>query len=472
MVRVQNIVIKCSTALLALIIFAIPFEHKYDKPLRRLSEKIIPKNLFLPEFFDKKIYFYASDIAALLLFIAALIIFKEHRKSLFIKKETLCLWAIFLCAIGSLLSSPFSGYALVYTRLFQLFTPFALFAWITQIPASEKRTTTSLNTFVISALIQSVIAILQYFRKAPLGLRLFSEPQHATGTFFVPGGKRWIFDHLFPYVSSPEVWRSCGTLPHCNVLGGFLFVSILASYALIIEAKQKKVRYLLGLSLILQTFALSITYSRSAIFATALGTVVWFFWAFLKQGIRSILTAPSYRFLILMITTSVLINLSLLGEQYLYRGGILNYNTCSATSDMIRISLQNVSLKMIQDHAITGVGFQQFSSSSLPYLSPNEYPAGTHNIYLFLTAEMGIFAGLALLIFICIIGNAIRKASFSPKLASLISLFIGFLFIGGCDFYPILYQQGKLMFFIISALLFFEAKKQIPKVYYATSLSR
>ncbi len=470
--RIQKIIISWASALLSLVIFAIPIEHKYDKPLRRLSEKIIPQGLSLPQYFDKKIYFYPSDIAALFLFFIALFIFRRYRQHLLLKKETFPLWIIFFSAILSLVTSPLSEYPLVYTRLLQLFTPFALFAWITQIPSSEKRTKTLLNAFVITALIQSCIAITQYFKQGSLGLRLLGEPSHATASFFIPEGKRWIFDHLFSYTADPNLWRVSGTLPHCNVFGGFMFISILISYALIIGAKNTKTRLLLAASLVIQVFALSISYSRSALFATILGTLVWFSWAFFKQGIRTLLKTPSYRFLILTIAIAVLINIGLLGEQFLYRGGILNYNNLVVGSDAIRTSLQNVAFKIIQDHPVTGVGFHQFSLGATPYLAPNEYPAAAHNIYLFLASEMGILALTAFLGFIGIIGNEIRKTSFSPQTASLIALFIGFLFIGGCDFYPIFYQQGKLMFFILAALLFVETQKYHLETHYATPVPR
>ncbi len=457
--KLQKIGVQVSTALLAILIFAIPIEHKYDKPLRHFSLKIIPEGLSLPLDFDKNIYFYPSDFIALLLFCFALLCFKERLRALFFKKETSPLWIILICALFSLLTSPLSHYPLVYTRLLQLFTPIALFAWMTQIPHSEKRTSIFLHAFVISALFQSAIAITQYFMQGSLGLRILGEPTQATASFFMPEGKRWILDHFFSYSGSSNLWRVSGTLPHCNVFGGFLFVSILLSYALIFDAENHKKRRLLSLSLLFQFFALCLSYSRSALFATVLGTLFWFSWAFFKQG-KSIFKDPKYSSLILTIFTSIIINVGLLGEQFLYRGGIFNYNAMVQGSDSIRTSLQDTALKMIQDHAISGVGFQQFSVSAKAYIGSNEYPAGTHNIYLFLASETGIFALFAFLFFIGVLANRIRHSSFTPKAASLIAIFIGFLFIGGCDLYPIFSQQGKLMFFITAALLFIETQKQ------------
>ncbi len=425
--------------LLFLLAFIIPIEHKYDKPLRHFSLLVIPEGLTLPPGFDVKIYFYPSDIIALLLFISLLFVFCIPAKKIFMEKANACLFLIVICAFFSILNSPLSNYFTVYTRLLQLLTPCFLFAFLSQVTLSEKELKIIFYCILFAALLQSGIAIMQYFTQEHLGLRLLSESRDPTAIFEVQGGKRWLFDNVFgTRAASNIIKRSAGTFPHTNVLGGFLTLSVILTYALIAKIEKKG---LLSIALFVQIFALFLTYSRSAIFGVTLGTIIWFAYAFYHRQF--------YRYLAGAIVVIVAICSSLFFEQYLQRGGIVNYNETARNSDQVRIIAQSTAIEMIKDHPVSGVGFQQFSNVAESYGNKT----GAHNIYLFICSEMGIVALLAFLGFIAIVLRGALRSPFSPEMASLLSVFIAFLFIGGCDFYPITFQQGKLMFFITAALI-------------------
>src|SRR3990167_7747513 len=111
---------------IVLLVFLIPFEHKYDKLFRFVSLTLIPEGLELSKSFDKKIYFYLSDL--IVLTISCLALFKKEisLKPFFFHP----LWIVFLAAIVSILASPFFNYPLPYIRLLQLFTPFALYSYL------------------------------------------------------------------------------------------------------------------------------------------------------------------------------------------------------------------------------------------------------------------------------------------------------------------------------------------------------
>lgn len=447
---------KLIAALLALFVFAIPIEHKYEKPLRFFSKRLIPKGLELPSWFHTKIYFYASDIAAFLLVLLALFLLSISARRLFLKKEAIYLFIIFFCAALSVATSPLASYPTAYFRLPQLLTPIFLFAFLSQAILEEKKSQLTfllLAALVSAGLFQTIVAIAQYFYQAPLGLRILGESPSITGGFGIHDGSRWIFDRLFHRIAeTTDVARSSGTLPHCNVLGGFLALSLLASYALITTAKKRWVRYFLGFSLIAQFFGLSISYSRSALFGWALGTLVWFGFALYHRRWDS-----PFRFLLLAIALAVLTSGSLLFDQYLHRGGVLNYNSVSRESDNLRIHYQNIAFEMIKDHPLTGVGYHQFAYHSSKYEPPDSpfsgVVSGAHNIYLFLAAETGLISLAAFLLFLAtILWRAIRSP-FTLPLASLLAMFAALLFIGACDFYPISFQQGRLLLFVTAGLL-------------------
>jgi hypothetical protein len=445
---------KWTTILLALFVFAIPIEHKYDKPLRHLSLRLIPDGLIFPRSFDKKIYFYATDLAAILLVVFALFAFRVPLRRLLFEKGAPFLWIIFACALASIWASPFSHYPVIYTRLLQLLTPILLFSFLAHVFPAEQKIKIVFSAFLAAALGQSAIAITQYFFQAPLGLHLLSEPQCYTGSFRMNDGSRWIFDQLFHLKSATTlILRACGTLPHCNVLGGFMALSLLASYTLIATTSKTWVRWLLGSSVIIQFFTLSITYSRSALFGWAIGTILWFGFAIYGQGLRSVYANRSLRFLSKMIVLSVFVSGALLFNQFTGRGGIVNYNTLAQESDQVRMSAQDIALQIVKEHPLLGIGYQQYNRGASALLPPGERPMGTHNIFLFLAAETGL---ISLAAFLCLIGALLIKAirtPFSFQLASLLAIFTAFLFIGLCDFYPLLFQQGRLMFFAIAGLL-------------------
>jgi len=431
--------------LLALLAFAIPIEHKYDKLFRFFSLTLIPEGVAVSSQYDKKIYFYVSDLISLALLFLGLFGFRIPLKRFFGN----ALWIVFFCAITSIIASPFATYPIPYIRLLQLLTPIALFSFLAHAFNEEERnkiTRLILWTLVIASLFQTAIAITQYFQQAPLGLRLLGE-SGSFSHFLSPNGTRWIFDRVSSHKYA--ITRTSGTLPHSNVLGGFLALSLLTSCALFMRAK--KWRLFLGLTLPFQFFAMCTTFSRSALFGWALATLVWFGLIFYKNGIKDRAT----RLLALLVVLSVTISTFLLYDQFVQRGGVVNYSqTLAKGSDQGRITYQHIAFEIIKENPIFGLGFNQFSEHSAPYLTPAADPnTGPHNIYLFLACETGLISLFAFLFFIGALFWAAARTTLTLETATLTSIFILFLFIGGCDFYPTLFQQGKLMFFMTAGLL-------------------
>lgn len=410
--------------LLVLLVFLIPVEHKYDKPLRLISKTLVPEGLSISKDYSKKIYFYITDFLALGLLFLGAIPFRRFFKN--------PLWIVFFLSLASIIASPFIFYPTAYTRLLQLLTAILLFSFLAN--SDLKFTRAVFYAIAAAGLCQTAIAIAQYFHQAPLGLRILGE-QSTLCAIAVPNGKRWIFDH---FVRSPNVYRASATMGHPNVLGGFLLLSILATYYL------KQVNWKWGLSLPFQLFALSVTYSRSAIFGFAIATIVFF----IQKRDRT---------LALMVGFSVLLSSILLHEQFLHRGGIVNYNQMVKDSDSIRIVHQKTALHIIQEHPILGVGYAQFSERSHSFLPENSPDfvrvTGPHNIYLMLASETGLISLGAFLFLIFGLIWSFYKAPKTIEVAALSSIFLAFLFIGCCDLYFLIFQQGKLMFFLIAGLL-------------------
>lgn len=437
--------------------FAIPIEHKYDKLFRFYSLSLIPEGLKISQSYEKKIYFYISDLIAITLFLMGIFWFRIPFKRLFGNP----LWIVFLCAIISIIASPFFNYPIPYIRLLQLFTPIALFSFISTAFSDEERikVVRYIGIAIVAAgLFQSAIAITQYFHQAPLGLRILGETTQI-GTFVIESGSRWLLDDLLNYKGEPTIMRAAGTLPHTNVFGGFMVLSLLTTYAFLIQTEKR--RWLLSLLLFLQFFAMSLSYSRASLFAWAISTFIWFGLMVYHYGFKN----KRLQHIALVIAVSLGLTATLLHKQYFYRGGVINYNSLARDSDNIRKFHQRRAIYILKDHPLFGLGFSQFSEGASPYFpkATDAYTRATapHNIFLFLACETGLISLIAFLFFIATLFNSFLRSFMTLETITFTSLLIGFIFIGCCDFYPILFQQGKLMFFLTAALIALSVKKRV-----------
>ncbi len=418
--------------LIALVFFAIPIEHKYDKLFRFYSLTLLPNGLDLHGAFDPGIYFYISDFVGILLLVSGLALL---RRRLF-ERGGIFLAIFFGCALGSIIVSPLSHYPVAYIRLLQLLTPISIFCFLANGPLSKERLFPIISwTLFGTGLSQALVAIVQYFTQHALGLRLIGE-QPLNSVICVPNGHRWLLDQGS---SSSTIFRAMGTMPHSNVLGGLLALCILITGYLFF--KHSGHRKWLAIAYCIELFGLGITYSRSAIFAYFLSTVVWLLWMRYRQQI-------AIRSCAILVLISCSIVGVLLHEQYLYRGGIVNSTSLSRASDQIRLDQQTIAFQMIQRHPIAGVGYQQFALNALSHQGDSIRPPTTvHNIYLLIASETGLFSLALFLGWIGILLRAAWRAGPLPETGLLFAALIGFLFIGGCDYYLIFFQQGKLLFF-------------------------
>ena len=197
----SNLVDRVGKWIALLITFAIPIEHKYDKFLRFFSIKIIPSTLFLPPGYDPKIYIYASDILSLILFGLLLYTFKSSLRRILFENGSLFLWTLFFSALCSLIFSPFSTYLTAYTRLLQLFTPIAIYCFISSRLMDVRP---FFYALLIAGCVQSCIAIAQYFAQDSLGLRLLSESRDPPSAFIMENAKLTLFG---PSMATDSKWN-------------------------------------------------------------------------------------------------------------------------------------------------------------------------------------------------------------------------------------------------------------------------
>ena len=426
------------------ILFALPFEHKYDKLFRYYSLTLIPQGIST-EYYEPKIYFYPSDLLSIALFLIGC---KEMGKKFF-KRGAVFLAIVFFAAVASIVASPYFNYPVAYIRLWQLFTPMAFFLFLANGPLDKKsQAQIAVWALFSSAMMQASIAIPQYLTQHDLGLRILSETPLFATIPTIPSGRLCLLDFLQSASPKLIVFRAMGTMSHPNVLGGFCVLTLFATAYLFL--KQARFRTGIGIAYIIQLLALATTFSRAAIYAWALGTLFFLCYVRFRQK-------KEIRALALWIGCATVFVGAVFHEPYLYRGGIVNYNICTKNSDTLRMRYQKVALRMTEKHPWLGVGYGQFSCRSIPFfdetMDPKLASSGVHNIYLRLGAETGL---LSLCAFLCWAGSVLLLGWRSPlslESGFLIASFLAILFIGCCDQYPIVFQQGMLMLFGVAGLL-------------------
>ena len=379
------------------------------------------------------------------------------------------------------------------------------------------------------SLFEAIVGIWQYFSQKSIGLKLLGEEfirpyLQGIAKFKMADGQLWLFDKIFN-VSRETIFvmRPYGTFPHPNVFGAFMFFSSIVTYYLYYSVSRKTNTYqsnnklsvsretlwktLLLIALFIQIFAVFISFSRVAIAAWLLATIIWFVLISfpgnkglserlfdMKQKIKrkaiQFLLAKTFRLFSLspalifnrsvstdvidqvdnnllkkrqtlkMLAFSIIFSVVLIGglfyPQFLERGGVVSYGTTNEEAVADRLLYQNIAVEIIKQKPLLGVGYQNFvlamDDFSPKQLKPYQYQP-VHNIYLLVGAETGLLGLSVFLMFIFLILKRGWQKRGDVLAATLLAIFAGFLFIGMFDHYLLAIQQGRLMFFLVAGLL-------------------
>jgi O-antigen ligase len=291
--------------------------------------------------------------------------------------------------------------------------------------------------FVAGLALQSLVAIVQVIRQAPLGLpgELASLPAWRGASIVTLGSGRWL--------------RGYGLTFHPNVLGGFLTVGLILSLPLL---GSRMVQLVCGV----MSVALLATFSRSAWLATAVilpPTAVWM-WRHDRVARRGLVLA------------AVMVVAGLSAAGWTWRDSILariglaarpGVVTTSAAAAIIqhlkfddRFALTTVALRVIADHPILGIGA---GNSPLAEQRAGIVPLYPHNVALMLAAEVGIAGGL---LWFSLMGTAAWRLSQSPSTTWLVAgaaALAALQIIGLLDCYPWSLNAGRLLTVTVLAII-------------------
>jgi O-antigen ligase len=305
--------------------------------------------------------------------------------------------------------------------------------------------------FAVSALFESLLAIVQYVHQGSLN-----------GVFYFFGER--MFTGATPGIANVSIagdliLRSYGTFPHPNVLAGYLLVSMIFIWGFLHKSPRKLLRMISFVSLFFCSIALFLTFSRVVILlGIVLGCVVvvkkmisvgannYSPFAFRKRLIHSFMIICLFGFIAFCIFRFIPFSHEVL----------VRFTQTSLTEESItqRESLVQAAMLMMQQRPLVGVGIGNFIPSLVPLQQPkalgfNLQPV--HNIYLLVTAEMGL-VGLGLFGWL-LISTYSRLRRQGKDSHYVIGTALGVILITGLfDHYWLTLQQGQLLFAVVVGL--------------------
>lgn len=286
--------------------------------------------------------------------------------------------------------------------------------------------------FASAGFIQSGFAIYQFFSQSSPAFKwlgLASQDPGVLGDFVVG-------------TNTGRFLRAYGSLPHPNMLGGFLVMAIIILLGLYfyLNHSQSSRWFLLKdlliiISLVVITFGLLLTFSRSAWLALAVALAILFLVnIFRKRKLQVWLLAKATIVMLLVaVMTFVMI-------PELFETRALGQVRLEIKSTQERIAYYSDAKKLIEKNWLKGVGVGNYTQAVYNQIdsfreSWDYQPV--HNIYLLVGTETGIFGLIVFLLLLFeIIKNIIFKISRSGDWFLVnSSILIAFLVIGFFDHY-------------------------------------
>jgi len=418
---------KIEKLLFYLFIFSIPFQ------LRKILLLFATTDQFL-EWTSGFLYF--TDV--LIITVLALAVL---RKGIKFKKIDLFLVLFLLIAGLSVIVAGNPGLS-VY-QLIKLIEFIVLFLYIRS-NLSFLGLKTIFKLVIISGVLESVLAIVQFFQQSSLGLKYFEAGSFApnipgVATFFVDGYK---------------LMRAYGTTPHPNVLAVFLFAAIFFLYFLYIQPKTKKItRVILMSALAVLLLALILTFSRAVIITFFGSTLVFLGVSFFRSGFRSKFRIIALLLLIVVYTSVIMFVL------WPEISGRFFSTSPQEQAVTLRIYYNKIAVSTISENPFLGLGMGNFVWHLVNNYQLKEFwlYQPVHNLYLLITSEVGIVGIILFLIFLGKLLIPEIKKFFKNKLniigLCLNAVMFSFLCLGLIDHYFWTIQQSSLLLWLMLAMI-------------------
>jgi len=290
-------------------------------------------------------------------------------------------WLIILFAIWAGLSSFWAlDFQLAYIRWVQLVEAICLVAIILHLNFRLEKIAV---VWAASAGVQSLLAIWQFFTQYAFANKWLGLAEHLS----LGGGS------IILQTDSGRWLRAYGSLPHPNVLGGFLVLALIFLIYLSLRAVKRGQRIFILTNLIVIVPALFFTFSRSAWVALFGFFAIFTFWLWRQKNMAWFKVYGKVVFIFTLIT---LILAGLFSSLLLSR--VVAQTDLEAQSISLRVAFSKQALSLLKNNWLLGEGLGNYTLAIHDKFNsswPGYYYQPVHNIYLLVPAELGIF-GFAL----------------------------------------------------------------------------
>lgn len=341
---------------------------------------------------------YASDIFLIAWIFLSIYLYFDHISKWLVqnKKIIFVLLCFELWLFMSILWANDTMLAFYRTLTLSCAIDLLILLWIIPIPRN-----TSL-VFIISACIHAIIGIIQFFAQKTVALSYLGMQLHDISW----GGTATITSH-------GEQWlRAYGGLPHPNVLGGLLLVSILLVTTHYINTTKRSYLYTIPFLLvyIVLIIGIIVTFSRTIWLIGCInlcGLFIYFF----------IYTKKISRTIILLMTICTTITIFGIFFGHLFFTRITHDTQLSHNSFSDRKIYLTHAYTLIKDHPFIGTGIGNYTNT-IYHAHKASYPIWffqpVHNAYVLLCTEIGIIGFFLLFSFVVFFLRTFQK-TFSFK---------------------------------------------------------
>jgi len=310
------------------------------------------------------------------------------------------------------------------------------------------------NIIASSAVIQSLIGILQVVLNSSIGLAAVGESVFNEGLIYI--SKSMIGDTLRV--------RAYGTFPHPNLLSGFLFIAfvIIGFYFVAggLHLKSSEVfsrrNFKLGALLSVIILGLYLGQSRTVLLAIGLSLVMMLAW-FIIRNFHSVFSYSTLLLLIAVITAVFI---------FVFQERINSLFTYDRNSFSDRISMQEIAIDAIRENPSFGLGpngYLEYIGENKPLLSHFSFIVEpVHNVFLLVASETGVLSAVFFILYIAALSAmALRRNINNRFLYIVIPIVLYLLFVLNLDHYLLTLKQGCVLFAISLFLVSYERKKDI-----------
>lgn len=406
------------------------------------------------------IFLYGSDI--LLLVVIGIALITEWRIVHAARRDRAFLpFVIFLtAALFSILAAPSPLLALAsFFRLLLLAAFAALFG---SLIARRRGIFEKILIFIaVAAVIQSIIGIAQFRLQHAVGLSLLGESPIALDD---PGTSRIT-------VGIVHLVRAYGTFPHPNVLAGFLVLGLLALFHFYLHGMGERERadvskavYVarraaVSAAIFIVAVGLTLTFSRAAWLTAFLATFPFVLSGFRRGHVRVTPAIPhihasSLRFLASLLVMNYLL-FAVLGWAAFPRVQV----STGEPAVQERLEYQSIGLSLFRKHPFgVGLGNQVLAGiNEKLYQAYNRFASyeqqPTHNLFLLIAIETGIFGLLGFLAFLALLVVRAARGGFPIEKITALTFIGAILVLGLFDHYLWTIEQGRLMLWLAVGLL-------------------